>query len=528
MKRKLYLILAALLWLFAASGEEAERAVCYPSELTLECWETAKEEIVVLPQSGSQDVVLLAEHPEVLQAETDGTVTALEPGFTRVQVLSPEGKELGGFEVTVVSGIPVTALSFAEAETEMTVGDTLVLEPLREPEDASRAVRFETSDETVASVDRFGRVTAVSEGQAVISVCSMTDKNVRAEITLTVKDPAKIEKITSPLEGGIVLNVGDIAFAQASVLPETALPTIEYESSRPDIVTVEEGVITAVRRGFSVITVRDTTNPETFLAFRVYVDDGTCAVTVPLRRTDESGIEENLKLIEEMHESALQVVNDCESRGAITAREAKDRRNILERAFSMYAFPWTVEEKVEYWRAANSEEGAKDFQPGTIYYGLPYISGYNASRLYNVERALADGKYVLVPDKPYYVMVPNEDWGYAGNDCSAFVSIALWNNTSFNGETIKTYTLFNDTRLQIFWDTEELKPGDILVWHSTHVIMFLYWADEDHTQAVILQQGGDEPAINTVNAVIEEITDYTEHYYQPRRLADFRFYWRLQ
>ena len=108
-----------------------------------------------------------------------------------------------------------------------------------------------------------------------------------------------------------------------------------------------------------------------------------------------------------------------------------------------------------------------------------------------------------------------------GSDCSSFIALALWGYTKYGGEVVKTNTLYYDGRLLTFKDASRLKPGDVLVRYSQHIVMFLYWADEAHTQAVFIQQGGSEPGINTVNTVMEELSDYTGSNYRLRRLAEF-------
>jgi len=525
MRLKLALVMCAIMLLFAcAYSEEADRAVCYPSFVQIECWQKSKPEIVIMPQSADQNVVFEVENPEIALVAGDGTVIGLTEGQTCVLIKNAGGKLLGKIEVEVLGGIELEGVAFDCSETEIALGESCTLAPIRTPENATKALAFKSSDEGVALVDAFGNVTGVSAGSAIIRASSVKDGKIYADITVNVIDPSKINEIYSPLEGGITLNAGEAITIEYSVKPETAPDTVTITSSREDIVSVKDGVATAVKSGFSTITLRDYTNPDTALSFNIYVSGGDVAVTLPLRRTDASGIEENLCLIEALRQSALDMVASSKASSIITAHEAEDRNRIIDRAFEMYAFPWTVEQERRYWNEEYSENGAKNFKPGTIYYGLPYISGYNSCRLYNVKKALEDGSYVKSTDGSYYIMTPYEGWGYAGNDCSAFVALALWGYTSYEGETIKTYTLFNDTRLQVLTDTEMLQPGDILVWHSSHVVMFLYWLDDGHTQAMFLQQGGDEPAINTVNAVAKEISFYTDNYYQMRRLADFRFY----
>ena len=143
---------------------------------------------------------------------------------------------------------------------------------------------------------------------------------------------------------------------------------------------------------------------------------------------------------------------------------------------------------------------------------------------YSVSMTTREPRVGEVEGESYYLLNRNiEDYasGYAGNDCSAFVAQALWGYTIYKGEPAKTGTLYYDDRLRAYDDPAELRCGDILVRHSSHVVMFLYWVDEAHTQAVFIQQGGSEPAINTISAYIQDVSYYTDDFYRLRRLAYF-------
>ena len=52
---------------------------------------------------------------------------------------------------------------------------------------------------------------------------------------------------------------------------------------------------------------------------------------------------------------------------------------------------------------------------------------------------------------------------------------------------------------------------------NRHVVMFLYYANDEHTQIVTIEQGGDEHTVNTVSASVYPIEFYSSRGYAPRR-----------
>lgn len=496
-----------------------ERLLAYPTRITLEPSRSALIESVVLPQSAGREVRYVSGNPDVAEVDAEGRITARSVGSANIYVRSIYDDSVSQtVRVTVAYGERITALEFGEATAYAEIGESLIPDIRITPENGSRAYTLTSSEESVAVVDADGVIHALRYGSTVITAVSYRDPDIQASFTLMVSDADRPDRIECDFKDRTLLHSGESAELCVKLLPETAHTEYSVTTSRPDIVAVNGNTLSALSRGKSRITVSSLYDPEVCVSYDVFVEDGTVAVALPLRRTDAEGIEENLAAIERLRLSALDALSGLED------KERQTRTRVINEAFEMYAFPWTVESEQKYWEAANSEDGAKDFKPGTIYYGLPYTSGTNHNRTYNVKRALEQNRFVPDAGGRYYLLNPlSEDYamGYAGNDCSAYVALALWGYTMHEGDTVKTGTLYYDYRLRAFDDASQLKPGDILVRHSSHVVMFLYWVDEAHTQAMIIQQGGSEPAINTVNAVVEEITYYTEDSYRLRRLAEY-------
>ena len=96
----------------------------------------------------------------------------------RLDAEQREAYELLGEVIEENRYVPVTDLSISSVQPAINVGDVLSLECRVVPQNATRQnVIWESSDPKVATVDKFGTVTARSSGSARISVYSWDDAN---------------------------------------------------------------------------------------------------------------------------------------------------------------------------------------------------------------------------------------------------------------------------------------------------------------------------------------------------------------
>lgn len=116
-----------------------------------------------------------------LVARTNATQPATEPA-TQPPTQAPTRSSL-------------TALAIENGKAELKFGETLALTAEFTPRDAeNKEVAWESSDENIASVDSSGKVTALSAGSCTITVRSMAERTVSAELSLKVTDE-RIEEI---------------------------------------------------------------------------------------------------------------------------------------------------------------------------------------------------------------------------------------------------------------------------------------------------------------------------------------------
>jgi uncharacterized protein YjdB len=163
------------------------------------------------------------------------------------------------------------------------------------PETASdKGEVWTSSDTSVATVDRWGNVTGISDGTCTITVQSTQSPTVKAEIKVTVGDPSKADKTKvkeiklSKYEMNLAVGAKDISWV--TMLPETATNKDEiWTSSDNKVATVDGwGNVTAVGNGNCTITVRSKQEPTVKAEIKVTVgavNDGKTVQEIKLSKT---------------------------------------------------------------------------------------------------------------------------------------------------------------------------------------------------------------------------------------------------
>lgn len=162
---------------------------------------------------------------------------------------------------------PVTGVTISNKNLELKKGETGELSATVAPEDASlKTVTWSSSDESVATVDSDGKVTAVGMGTATITVKTVDgEKTDSCEVTITAPSAESVtvivngEEIEADEEDGkfkLSIMEGRKRNLTVSALPEDAVQKFTFISSDDSVVTVDEdGNLVAVAVGEAVITV---------------------------------------------------------------------------------------------------------------------------------------------------------------------------------------------------------------------------------------------------------------------------------
>jgi hypothetical protein len=211
--------------------------------------------------------------------ESTGVVTGVKVGTTTITV------NIDGHETTITVNVtePVTGVTLDDNQKELTLApkDTVTLNETIAPADANnKAVTWKSSDETVATVDQTGKVTAVDDGKADITVTTV-DGGFTATCKVTVKTAATGVSI---VESDQSVKVGETVQLSAVVSPEKAAKYAVWSSSDETVATIDQtGKVTAVGAGTATITVTvgDKSNSRVITVIAATTGDNTGDNTTP-------------------------------------------------------------------------------------------------------------------------------------------------------------------------------------------------------------------------------------------------------
>ena len=297
----------------AATGESAEtdeKVAKAAEKLTIE-WTSSDESVATVDETGTVTAVAAGE-ADVTASVKDANIAAsthIKVVVTPTDVVAPESIDL------VTNG-----------ENTKSLDAKLI------PADATDVkLAYESSDESIATVDETGKVTAVANGECTIttyviaktedtdasepsavaveaadseetddsvatmpedlaaidSAFSVVPEDLKAETKVTVT--TNVESVTLDKTEG-VLTVGNTVTVTATVTPDTATnASVTWTSSDEAIATVDsEGKITAVAPGTATITAVSDSNPDASAVYAVTVQAKKVVVPANTKTSSKS------------------------------------------------------------------------------------------------------------------------------------------------------------------------------------------------------------------------------------------------
>lgn len=173
-------------------------------------------------------------------------------GQGTITATTEDGGKTAKCQVTVYAKVvAVTGIRLTETSLQLARGESRVLTATVLPDNATdKAVQWSSSDNSVASVDQKGTVTAVGVGEATITASA---GGFSASCSVSVGVPVTSISLDPDL---LYLTKGSVAVLTATVSPADATDkTVQWSSDNPSVATVDQnGRITAVDEGNAVIT----------------------------------------------------------------------------------------------------------------------------------------------------------------------------------------------------------------------------------------------------------------------------------
>lgn len=208
-------------------------------------------------------------------------VTLEDAGKYKAVFQTPEGVvETREATVTVkVNVVPVTSVTVSPKVKIVKAGEKVNLTAKVLPDNATnKKVTWKTSDKSLATVTASGVVTAIADGTAIITATSDNGKSDTHTLTIDssiLPESIKIDASSAELE------IGGSKTLTVTFTPDNVTDkTLNWMSTYPDIVKVEDGVITGLKAGSATINVM-TVNNKT----------ASCKVTVKPKVEDTIDIE---------------------------------------------------------------------------------------------------------------------------------------------------------------------------------------------------------------------------------------------
>lgn len=213
--------------------------------VTLKPGASQQVSISITPVNLTDHTVLwTSENEYIASVSQKGLITAHAAGSTTVRAMI----ESGDFATLTVNvtGNPVKSLSVKETNVELTLGSTYQMEAEINYTADDKRVKWFSDDESIATIDETGKVTAVGYGTALITVLAVNGMTAQA----TVYVPSEVTSILLDPQT-LMLSPGDSRVLDAYVFPGNARNReLKWESSNYDVARVnQEGEVTAVREG---------------------------------------------------------------------------------------------------------------------------------------------------------------------------------------------------------------------------------------------------------------------------------------
>ena len=226
-------------------------------ELTLIAGDTETLTATVTPEDATnQKVTWTSTNEAVATVDQSGKVNAISEGTAKISVTTDDGGKTAACNVIVKAAtVPVSGVRIDKDQITLTAGETETLTATITPDNATnKKVTWASSNTAAATIDQDGKVSAVSEGTAAITV---TTEDGGKSATCHVLVKAATVPVTSVSLNKEVINltVGDTETLTAVITPENATNKgVAWSSNNPGVATVENGKITAIAVGKTTIS----------------------------------------------------------------------------------------------------------------------------------------------------------------------------------------------------------------------------------------------------------------------------------
>ena len=223
------------------------------NELTLKINDTFRLTALVAPDDASnKELIWTSSDPKVAKVDETGNITAIGSGSATIICQSADSGVFDYCNVSVYQ--PVTSVTLNTHEMTVRKGTIFWLNAVAGPEDAwNKTITWSSSDETIATVDQTGMVTAIAPGECTI-VATSADTGVVDRCVVVVTEP--VSGITLNYEEATIYTNEKLVIIPTVTPVDADNKAVTYMSSDPAVAVVDEnGVVTGISGGSTIILV---------------------------------------------------------------------------------------------------------------------------------------------------------------------------------------------------------------------------------------------------------------------------------
>jgi len=210
------------------------------------------KETVTPTNAANKKVTWTSSNTQVATVDATGKVIGIQPGVAIIKAKTQDGGYEATSTITVI--IPTTMIKLDKTAASITKGKSITLVATVGPNDATnKKVTWKSSNTAIATVDATGKVTAISLGNAIITVTTENGGRIASCAVAVVPPIASVVLDRNTAE----VDIGKTIALLATVYPTNAMnKNITWSSSNPSVATVDAlGKVTAVSVGSATITV---------------------------------------------------------------------------------------------------------------------------------------------------------------------------------------------------------------------------------------------------------------------------------
>lgn len=258
-------------------------------EYEIEQNQTLQLETTILPTDApNQEVTWNSSNTSVAMVSASGKVVALAEGWTNITASTTDGSNLSASCLihVVPPTILATSLTFDSANMELVQGDNATLTPTLLPANVStKALEWTSSDESIATVDAEGAVTAIKIGNAVITATTTDGTALSASCNVRVKS-----KSVDEFENVVYFNDATVLKNSSTTLAlqlknSADITAVQFDLALPEGMTLAQN---AAGTAYDITFEEERADATTHTLSSALQEDGTCVCSVTRRPTNSS------------------------------------------------------------------------------------------------------------------------------------------------------------------------------------------------------------------------------------------------